>query len=194
MEPVEAACDAARRRQPLAHLTHGILEPIQREIDGQLPRLRDLSARVLQRHGDTYHAIAAPLLRLIERLRDEIEQRHVDEARELFPLVDALERGNAPGDAADRLARMRWLLELDQLAASEMLEKLRAVTSEYRVPPQACASVRDLYRGLKRLDRAVQTELMLENTVLFPRVMALVLAGSRSQRTRRGRLQLARRG
>jgi regulator of cell morphogenesis and NO signaling len=150
-----------------------VLEPMHRAIDGLLPALRDLSARVLQRHGDAYHDVAVPVLKLIEYLREEVERRHVDEGHELFPLIDALARGDAPGDAADRLARLRWLLDLDQLAACEVLEKLRALTSEYHVPPDACMTVRELYRGLERLDRALRTELLLENTVLFPRAMAL---------------------
>ena len=175
MEHTEQLRRSARFREPLSDLVVGRLKPLQHDIAELLPRLRDLSARLLQRHGEEYHAIARRTLLLLEHLRHDLEQRYVDASLELFPLVDSLEHGRGPGDAGDRLARLRWQLELEELVTAETFEKLRDLTRGYRVPPGACPTVRELYRGLRQLERLVQAELVLENTILFPR--ALTMAG-----------------
>ena len=82
-------------------------------------------------------------------------------------------RGEAPDDAAERLCGMRCRLELEQLAESEMLDGVRSVTSAYRAPAEACATMRDLYLSLERVDRSLRTQLMLENSVLFPGALEL---------------------
>lgn len=175
MDRVEQARRAALLHEPLCDVVVRRLKPLQHDIARDLPRLRDLSARLLQRHGEEYHAIARRVLSLLEQLRCDLEQRHVDESRELFPLVDFLEHGKGPGDAGDRLARLRWQLELEEVVTSETFKELRDLTRGYRVPKGGCRAVRDLYRGLRQLERSVQAELLLENSVLFPR--ALTMAG-----------------
>ena len=164
---------AALLREPLHDVVVRRLKPLQHDIARQLPRLRDLSARLFQRHGEEYHAIARRVLSLLEHLRYDLEQRHVDESLELFPLVDWLEHGMGPGDAGDRLARLRWQLELEEGVTSETFKELRDLTRGYRVPKGACPTVCDLYRGLRQLEQSVQAELMLENSVLFPRALAM---------------------
>jgi regulator of cell morphogenesis and NO signaling len=151
------------------------LKPLLHDIAWELPRLRDLTARLLQRNGERYHTIGKRTLLLLEHLRHDLEQRHVDESLELFPLVDLLEHGEGPGDAGDRLARLRWQLELEEAVTLETFEELRDLTRGYRVPQGACPTVRELYRGLRQLERLVRAELRLENKVLFPR--ALTMAG-----------------
>ena len=88
MENAEQLRSSTRLREPLSDLVVGRLKPLQHDIAGQLPRLRDLSARLLQRHGEEYHAIARRTLLLLEHLRHDLERRYVDESLELFPLVD----------------------------------------------------------------------------------------------------------
>ena len=175
MNHADQARRAALLREPLCEVLVRRLKPLQHDIARELPLLRDLSTRLLQRYGEEYHPIAKRVLSLLERLRYDLEQRHVDESLELFPLIDSLEHGRGPGDAGDRLARLRWQLGLEEVVTSETFEELRELTGGYRVPERACPTVRDLYRGLRQLEQLVQAELLLENSVLFPR--ALTMAG-----------------
>ena len=158
MNHADQAGRAALLREPLCEVLVRRLKPLQHDIARELPRLRDLSTRLLQ-HGEEYHPIAKRVLSLLE----------------LFPLIDWLEHGRGPGDAGDRLARLRWQLGLEEVVTSETFEELRELTGGYRVPEGACPTVRDLYRGLRQLEQSVQAELLLENSVLFPR--ALTMAG-----------------
>ena len=175
MNRVEQARRAALPREPLCDVVVRRLKPLQQDIERDLPRLRELGTRLLQGQEKHYHAIGRRVLSLLEQLRHDLEQRHVDESLELFPLVHFLEDGKGPGDAGDRLARLRWQLECEQVVMAETFKELHVLTRGYRVPKGACRTVRDLYRGLRQLERSVQAELVLENSVLFPR--ALTMAG-----------------
>ena len=138
-----------------------------------------MTARLLQRHGETYHNLAALLMILLEHFRDAMAHRLIAETDELCPLIDALEGGRGPSDAVERLAAMRSRLELEQLVKAETLDMLRSLTDRYQAPDEACSTVRDLYRSLEQLDRAVRTQLMIENVVIFPRAVALAMNAPR---------------
>jgi regulator of cell morphogenesis and NO signaling len=58
--------------------------------------------------------------------------------------------------------------------AGELLERLRAATSSFAVPDDACASYRSLYERLEALELDTHLHVHKENHALFPAALALV--------------------
>jgi regulator of cell morphogenesis and NO signaling len=57
--------------------------------------------------------------------------------------------------------------------AGDALRKLRAVTSDYAVPADACISYKTLYEALLGFEADLHQHIHLENNILFPRAVAL---------------------
>ena len=57
--------------------------------------------------------------------------------------------------------------------AGDALRALRKVTSDYKVPDDACISYRTLYDALEEFEKDLHQHIHLENNVLFPRASAM---------------------
>jgi regulator of cell morphogenesis and NO signaling len=183
-EDVAAALTAAVAAPPLrrhdwnarslgdltAHIVEAFHEPLRQE----LPRLREMAARV-QRHSAPDRRRLALMLRAVEHFQAGLELHMATAERELFPLIGRLEAGLAhEGDRA-QFGRLRAALESDHDEAGRVVRLLRTVTDRYEPPARACATLRSLYQGLKELEQVMQLHVHLENNVLFPRAAALTV-------------------
>lgn len=54
-----------------------------------------------------------------------------------------------------------------------LLRSMRALTNDYTLPDDACASYQAFYRGLTDLEKDLHRHLHLENNILFPRALEL---------------------
>ena len=57
--------------------------------------------------------------------------------------------------------------------AGQILGELRALTSDYKVPADACISYQTLYQGLENFEKDLHQHIHLENNILFPRALEL---------------------
>ena len=57
--------------------------------------------------------------------------------------------------------------------AGEALRALRSVTTDYKVPEDACISYRTLYGALEAFEADLHQHIHLENNILFPRAVAM---------------------
>jgi regulator of cell morphogenesis and NO signaling len=58
-------------------------------------------------------------------------------------------------------------------AAGTILRELRALTSDYKVPADACISYQTLYQALEELEKDLHQHIHLENNILFPKAQDL---------------------
>jgi regulator of cell morphogenesis and NO signaling len=138
-----------------------------------LPRLRNLAAKVLEVHGPRHGDVLRPLLETFDGLKAEIEEHLFKEERILFPVVRQFEAhaGGGPepvfhcGSIDNPIRQMRHEHE----NAGAALERMRRLTSDYRVPDDACESFRALYEGLEALEDDLHQHIHLENNILFPK-------------------------
>jgi regulator of cell morphogenesis and NO signaling len=158
--------------RPLSDLTAHIIEAFHEPLRQELPRLRRMAVKV-QRHTDSYRHVLAVVLCELERFSAELVPHMASEERELFPLVGRMETGPPHHGDAARVRQLRTAFEADHAEAGQALQILRSVTGRYEAPPRACATLRDLYRGLTELEQLMQLHIHLENNVLFPRAAAL---------------------
>ena len=158
---------------PLSNLTAHIVDAFHEPLRQELPRLHRLAVKV-QRHTDPSKHVLAVVLYELERFHADVEPHMANEERELFPLICRAEAGRAHAGDGARFSQLRTALEADHVETGLALQILRSVTDRYHVPAHACATLQDLYAGLKELEQLMQLHIHLENNVLFPRAAALV--------------------
>jgi regulator of cell morphogenesis and NO signaling len=57
--------------------------------------------------------------------------------------------------------------------AGEILRELRALTSDYKAPDDACISYKTLYQALENFEKDLHQHIHLENNILFPKALEI---------------------
>ncbi len=160
---LELAADFERwDERPLGALIDHLLERFHEAHRAELPRLIAMAAKVEQVHADK-PTCPRGLAAFLERVQDELEDHMQKEEQVLFPLLRA---------GRGRMASMPiHVLEDEHRDHARNLERLRALTSNYAPPDEACTTWRALYLGLAELEGDLMQHIHLENNVLFPRAL-----------------------
>ena len=139
----------------------------------EMETLRTLSAKVLSVHG-----ARRPELQRVDALVHALEQdmlpHMVKEEVILFPYVDSLESEVGPASCCFGTVEnpIRVML-MEHEAVGSILADLRATTSGYAPPDDACFSYRELYRRLASFESETHEHIHLENNIYFPRALQL---------------------
>jgi regulator of cell morphogenesis and NO signaling len=174
------AGEPAWQTASLAALTSHLQARYHEPLRAELPRIGDLLARVLRRHGETYPAMLLPLTERFQELTNELLQHLRKEEVVLFPAIVALE---AAATARDGRNYGRWLwieepiraMQAEHSSAQAKFAAIRKATDGYALPAGACPTFRGLFFGLQELERDVRAQMALEDEVVFPRAVALAL-------------------
>jgi regulator of cell morphogenesis and NO signaling len=137
----------------------------------ELPLLDALARKVESVHAER-HPELVDVARLVAELRADLEPHLMKEERVLFPAIQAMSSGVAEfafGSVANPIRMM--MLEHDR--CGELLIELRAVSRDFAVPDDACASYRSLYERLDALELDTHRHIHKENHVLFPAAVAM---------------------
>jgi regulator of cell morphogenesis and NO signaling len=142
-----------------------------RYLQEELPAVVALAQKVLSVHGER-HVELVEVERLVRELHDDLLPHMAKEERVLFPAIHALAAGptELPFGSIGNPIRV---MTSEHEAAGELLEDLRTVTVDYRVPADGCASYRSLYERLEAVERDTHVHIHKENHVLFPAAIAL---------------------
>ena len=125
-------------------------------------------------HGDVLRQVQA----LFDALNAELSSHLMKEEQVLFPYIVALEmhfrdgtaKPQAPfGSARNPIRQM----EHEHESAGQALAKLREVTNNYTLPPDACPTFKAMYEELQRMEADLHQHIHLENNILFPRAIEL---------------------
>ena len=65
------------------------------------------------------------------------------------------------------------MMMLEHDGAGNALREMRAATSSYTLPTDACESYRELYRALAAFEADLHEHIHLENNILFPRAIQM---------------------
>lgn len=159
----------------LAELINHILETHHVFTKSELDRIKVLTDKVLGAHGDR-HPELLKVSDLFQRLSGDLKLHMFKEEQVLFPYIVKMENADtqgrpfpsAPFGAVRNPVRM---MTMEHDAAGEILRELRAVTSDYRVPPDGCMSYQTLYQALENLEKDLHQHIHLENNILFPKAV-----------------------
>jgi regulator of cell morphogenesis and NO signaling len=166
--------------EPLFALIAHIQDTHHAYVRETVARLRPLFDKVCQAHAANH-----PELRVqndvFNGLAEELSSHLMKEEMVLFPYIIRLEEASleqrpaipAPFGTVQNPVSM-MMREHD--SAGEALRELRQAASGYALPPDACASYRELYRTLLEFEADLHQHIHLENNILFPRAIALEAA------------------
>lgn len=161
----------------LSELVRFILEThhvFTREAVASLP---PLAMKVRGRHGEA-HPETRTVESLVRRLAEDLAPHMRKEEQVLFPYIVALEEaalrgGPRPSSCFGSARNPVRMMMAEHDAVVDILAELRAATSDYTLPADACDSYRALYAGLQALENDLRRHIQLENDVLFPGAIRL---------------------
>lgn len=139
-----------------------------------IPELSELSAKVARVHGDQHpelHVIAG----LVKDIVEELSSHLVKEEEIVFPYIKQVAKRNAQPSVEDAggLQAPIDLMEMEHEAVGEKLEEIRALSNNYTVPSDGCASYNLLFKMLTDFEDDMFTHIHLENNILFPKAIQL---------------------
>lgn len=126
----------------------------------QLPELVELAVRVESVHAQAPE-VPAGLSALLHRMYGELEVHMKKEELILFP---AMRQGAGPG-----IQHPISVMRSDHDDHSAEIAELRRLTSDLRLPADACRTWTALYEKLRIFIDDLEAHIRLENDVLFPR-------------------------
>ena len=161
-------------RMSPSELARHVVEVHHRYLRSELPRLSSLAEKVAGVHG-ALHPELHELRRAFERLRADLLPHLVKEERMLFPAIEELEGADdhVPWFPFGSPSGPISVLLAEHDTAGELLERMRELSDDYRVPEGGCASYRALFHGREELERDLHLHVHKENNVLFPAVARL---------------------
>ena len=141
----------------------------------ELPRLAELAAKVVNRHGDTkpeLPQIQAKVAQISEELTEHLAKEEVV----LFPYINRFERAKEDGTPKPHgcfgtVANPIAMMTQEHDAAGTLMAEIRELSSDYTPPVGACPTFLAFYNGLHEFEQDLHQHIHLENNILFPRAL-----------------------
>lgn len=164
-------------KEPLAGLAAYIVANHHAYVNREMPRLNQLAARVVNRHGDTRAELRAIQAKVAE-LAEEMAAHQGKEEIVLFPYIGKLEQfaagdGPMPRNCFGSITHPIAMMTQDHDAAGALMAEIRGLSRNYTVPEGACPTFRAFYGGLQEFEQDLHRHIALENNILFPRAIDL---------------------
>ena len=140
-----------------------------------LPDLRAYASKVAKVHGE-HHPELLRIHQLVEEINAELTAHLVKEEKILFPYIKELIAGKneKPQPYADQFGSVQTpisLMEEEHEMVGKNLAEIRALSNNYLLPQDACATYSILYRLLAEFEDDLFTHIHLENNILFPKAL-----------------------
>lgn len=159
----------------LEHVVNAHHAYIRRES----PRISAMLDKVVARHAAA-HPEVKPIQETFTALIGELAVHMMKEENVLFPHLTRMEAAAKQGSPAPlsmfgsvEIPISRMLADHEDAGA--LIERIRALSGEFRAPEDACPTFRALYQGLSEFDRDLRRHVHLENNIAFPRAIQLEL-------------------
>lgn len=146
-------------------------------VRSECPRIEALAAKVVGVHGKN-HPELLTVQKAFSALSEELHLHLTKEEQILFPYVLRMEESVLAGEPTPPamfgtvMNPIRMMMQ-EHDGAGDALLALRRVTSDYKVPQDACISYRTLYDALQAFEKDLHQHIHLENNLLFPRASAM---------------------
>jgi regulator of cell morphogenesis and NO signaling len=180
---LEAACALSEpsgkdwASESLAALSAHIVQTHHAYVAREAPRLNELAARVVSRHGDAREELPKIQLKVSE-LGEELIAHQGKEEVVLFPYIAKLEQfvsgaGPMPRNCFGTVANPIAMMTSDHEHAGNLMAQIRTLSRDYTPPEGACPTFRAFYAGLEEFEKDLHRHVHLENNILFPRALEL---------------------
>ncbi len=190
--PLNEVVESLERTQPaampaqdwskasLGELIRHIMETHHAYVKQESPRLEQLAAKVASVHGSNHPEV----LRIQETFSDlsaELASHLMKEEMILFPYIMEMEQATAQGHPAPpcqfgTVQNPVRMMMVEHDGAGQALRELRATSSDYTPPADACVTYQTFYAALAAFEADLHQHIHLENNILFPRATQLEAA------------------
>ena len=165
------------QKATLSELVGHILDKHHVYTKEEMARLEPLIDKVIAAHGGNHPELQG-LGGLFQQLCADLKPHMFKEEQILFPYIVEMERSAlqnrpapfAPFGTVNNPIRM---MMMEHETVGDLLRELRALSSNYTVPPDGCISYQTLYQALEAFEQDLHQHIHLENNILFPRAIAL---------------------
>lgn len=137
------------------------------ELDRIATMLGDAELATMPALDEVRHCVTELQADLMPHL---LKEEHI-----LFPYITALESDpeNPPSSCFGSIANPIRMMQLEHASMRSLLEKLRALTAQYRPAPDSNPQVFLLYAALAGFDADLVQHIHWEDAVLFPRALQM---------------------
>ena len=164
-------------QKSLSSLAAHIVNTHHAYVRRELPRLAELAAKVVNRHGDTkpeLPQIQAKVAQISEELTEHLAKEEVV----LFPYINRFERAKEDGTAKPHgcfgtVANPIAMMTQEHDAAGTLMADIRELSSDYTPPVGACPTFLAFCNGLHEFEQDLHQHIHLENNILFPRALQM---------------------
>jgi len=156
----------------LNDLVQHILSTHHAYVQEEVPRLRQLLAKVCGVHGNN-HPELLQIQEIFSSLAEELASHLMKEEQILFPYIIQAEQGHAPHSCFGSVQNPIRMMMFEHDNAGTALRGMRAASSDFQPPADACISYKTLYQALRAFEADLHQHIHLENNILFPRTLAM---------------------
>lgn len=157
---------------PFGELIDHIVNTHHAYLGVELPRLSELTTKILRVHGE-HHPELSKVHKLLHTLKMELESHMIKEETVQYPAIKEYEK-NKTEQSLNKAVKITKELEDEHAEAGDILKELRKITNDFAVPADGCNTYRLTYAKLEELEADTFQHIHLENNILFPRLMELV--------------------
>jgi regulator of cell morphogenesis and NO signaling len=165
------------QKATLSELIGHILDKHHVYTREEMARLEPLIDKVIAAHGGNHPELRG-MSGLFQQLCADLKPHMFKEEQILFPYIVAMETSAlqnrpapfAPFGTVNNPIRM---MMMEHETVGDLLRKLRALSSNYTVPPDGCISYQTLYQALEAFEHDLHQHIHLENNILFPRAIEM---------------------
>jgi len=141
-----------------------------------IPDLRNYATKVAKVHGD-HHPELLKINKLTQEVCDEMAEHMVKEENQLFTYIKQLVASDKTGIPSTTKANIIQteidLMEEEHELVGRNMEEIRALSKNYTLPEDACASYSFLFKSLEDFENDLHIHIHLENNILFPKALEL---------------------
>lgn len=147
----------------------------------KLLEISRLLALVSIQYGDKYSDTLGALHDFFAKFKPEMESHFDKEEHILLPYIRQMNCFSSTGAGKPdfhygSIKNPISLIEYDHDRVENVsLENMRTITDNYKLPPDADDDFRQLYDGLRDIEKELREHIYLENKILFPLVIEMEL-------------------
>lgn len=138
-----------------------------------LPDMVAYATKVASVHGG-HHPELHDIRNLVLEVNTEMSSHMVKEEKVVFPYIKELVRNNGQASQAEDFGSIQSpinMMEEEHEVVGKALEEIRALSNNFTVPADGCASYQLLFKMLEEFESDLHIHVHLENNILFPKAL-----------------------
>jgi len=155
----------------LGFLSDYIVNTHHKFVLKNLPELVFYTQKIAEVHGN-HHPELIEVAFLFTKINEELLQHLKNEEEVLFPAIKEAEKGASAGVKSTIVSEITRMQGEHEFAGGAM-DKINALTNNYRIPEDACNTYRVSLKLLEQFEDDLHIHVHLENNILYPKALKL---------------------